>query len=63
MNKSALDGVKAFIFDLDGTLIDTEKIYRQVWPKATADLGYELVEAFVNIERQIGEVRFDDVNG
>ena len=32
--------IKAVIFDLDGTLIDTEKIYRQVWPAAMASLGY-----------------------
>ena len=32
--------IKAFIFDLDGTLIDTEKIYRVIWPKAMASLGY-----------------------
>ena len=34
-----LNNVKAFIFDLDGTLIDTEKIYRMLWPKAVADMG------------------------
>lgn len=33
--------VKAVIFDLDGTLIDTEKIYRVIWPKAMKQLGYE----------------------
>jgi len=32
--------VKAVIFDLDGTLIDTEKIYRQIWPEAMRQLGY-----------------------
>lgn len=32
--------VKAVIFDLDGTLIDTEKIYRIIWPKAVAQMGY-----------------------
>lgn len=36
-----MDNVRAVIFDLDGTLIDTEKIYRQIWPKAMAQLGYE----------------------
>lgn len=30
------------IFDLDGTLIDTEKLYRKYWPMALADYGYEL---------------------
>ena len=32
----------AFIFDLDGTLIDTEKLYRKYWPMALRDFGYEL---------------------
>lgn len=36
----SLDNVKAFIFDMDGTLIDTEKIYRVIWPKAMESLGY-----------------------
>ena len=31
-----------FIFDLDGTLIDTEKLYRKYWPMVLADYGYEL---------------------
>ena len=33
-----LHDVKAVIFDLDGTLIDTEKYYRICWPKALAHL-------------------------
>lgn len=36
--------VKAVIFDLDGTLIDTEKIYKIVWPKAIADMGHVMTE-------------------
>lgn len=32
--------IKALIFDLDGTLIDTEKIYRVIWPQTMADMGY-----------------------
>ena len=32
-------GVRAVIFDLDGTLIDTEKYYRIFWPKALAQFG------------------------
>lgn len=35
-----IENVKAVIFDLDGTLIDTEKIYRMVWPLAMEELGY-----------------------
>ncbi len=33
---------KAVIFDLDGTLIDTERYYRRVWPQAAAHFGFEM---------------------
>ncbi len=49
-----LDGIKAVIFDLDGTLIDTEKIYRQVWPKAIAELGYEMKDEYYLAMRSLG---------
>ena len=32
--------IKAVIFDLDGTLIDTEKYYRTCWPLALEKFGY-----------------------
>lgn len=34
--------IKAVIFDLDGTLIDTEKVYQKVWPKTVRELGFEM---------------------
>ncbi len=34
--------IKAVIFDLDGTLTDTEKFYQIAWPKALAHFGYEM---------------------
>ena len=37
-----MEDIRAVIFDLDGTLIDTEKIYSVVWPRAVADMGYEM---------------------
>lgn len=40
----AMESLKAVIFDLDGTLIDTERIYRITWPKACADLGYTMTD-------------------
>lgn len=40
----SLVNVKAFIFDLDGTLIDTEKIYRKIWPEAMKLLGYTFTD-------------------
>ncbi len=33
--------VKAVIFDMDGTLIDTEKYYRIFWPMALKQFGYD----------------------
>ena len=33
--------VKAVIFDLDGTLTDTEKYYQAAWPEALRRCGYE----------------------
>lgn len=34
--------IKAVLFDLDGTLTDTEKIYQTAWPKALAHFGYHM---------------------
>ncbi|WP_029674713.1 HAD family hydrolase [Butyrivibrio sp. VCB2006] len=33
--------IKAVIFDLDGTLTDTEKYYQIAWPKALEHFGYK----------------------
>ena len=33
--------IKAVIFDLDGTLTDTEKFYQKAWPEALAHFGYK----------------------
>ena len=44
----------AFIFDLDGTLIDTEKLYRKYWPMALKDYGYELSDERALMLRSLG---------
>lgn len=50
----SLENIKAFIFGLDGTLIDTEKIYRQVWPQAMKSLGYEYTDVQYLSMRSLG---------
>ena len=43
--KAALKNVpKAVIFDLDGTLIDTERFYHKVWPEAAEHFGYMMTD-------------------
>lgn len=51
MFKNRIDAV---IFDLDGTLIDTEKIYRIVWPRALRDMGYEMTDEQYLAMRSLG---------
>lgn len=46
--------IKAFIFDLDGTLIDTERIYRMLWPKAVEQMGYTLSDEMYLSLRSLG---------
>ena len=50
--------IKAVIFDMDGTLIDTEKYYRIFWPKALAHFGYEMSDEQAlsrSEERRVGK--------
>jgi DNA helicase-2/ATP-dependent DNA helicase PcrA len=54
MQQSATD-IKAVIFDLDGTLIDTEKYYRTCWPKALAHFGYDMTDAQALSLRSLGQ--------
>ena len=45
---------RAVIFDLDGTIIDTEKYYHRVWPEAVAHFGYKMSEEQVLFLRSLG---------
>lgn len=46
--------MEAIIFDLDGTLIDTEKYYRIAWPKALARFGYDMSDEQALFIRSLG---------
>ncbi len=45
---------KAVLFDLDGTLIDTEKYYRRYWPQSLAHFGYEMTDQQALTLRSLG---------
>lgn len=46
--------IQAVIFDMDGTLIDTEKYYRIFWPKALAVFGYHMSDEQALSMRSLG---------
>lgn len=46
--------IKTVIFDLDGTLLDTEKYFKVFWPKAAAAFGYEMSEEQALSLRSLG---------
>lgn len=39
--------IKGAVFDMDGLLIDTEKLYLKYWKKAAADFGYDMQDGHV----------------
>lgn len=47
--------IKAVIFDMDGTLIDTEKYYRMFWPKALAAFGLAMTDEQALCMRSLGK--------
>lgn len=50
----SFENIKAFIFDLDGTLIDTEKIYREIWPITIDLLGHKMTDEMYLSLRSLG---------
>ena len=45
--------LKAVIFDVDGTLLDTERIYMQAWKDAAAELGYVMTDELLRKTRAV----------
>ena len=46
--------IKAVIFDMDGTLLDTEKYYIMFWPKALEHFGYQITREQILTMRSLG---------
>ena len=46
--------IKAVLFDLDGTLLDTEKYFRICWPKAFEHFGYKMSDQDALSLRSLG---------
>lgn len=46
--------INTIIFDMDGTLIDTEKYYRIFWPKALEVFGYSMTDEQALTMRSLG---------
>ena len=47
--------IKAVIFDMDGTLLDTEKYYIVFWPKALEHFGYKITREQALTLRSLGQ--------
>lgn len=49
-----MERIRAVLFDMDGTLIDTECHYRVCWPKALAEFGYHMTDEQALAMRSLG---------
>ena len=62
MEAKAIEGIETILFDMDGTLLDTEKIYQHYWRKAAKELGYTMtVEQGLRF-RSLGHPFVEDVS-
>ena len=50
-----MKNIRAVLFDLDGTLVDTEKYYRICWPKAFEHFGYAMSDQQYLSIRSLGK--------
>lgn len=49
-----MEQVQAVLFDMDGTLIDTECYYRRCWPEALKAFGYQMTDEQALFMRSLG---------
>lgn len=45
---------QTFFFDMDGTILDTEKLYRKYWKQAAEDCGYHMTDSQALAMRSMG---------
>lgn len=50
-----ISGIKAILFDMDGTLVDTEPLYRRFWRTALKEFGRTLTEDMADEMRSLGK--------
>lgn len=64
MNNSVIKGA---VFDMDGVLIDTEKLYVRFWRQSAADFGYTMSEEQVfgirSLARKFADVKLREMFG
>lgn len=59
--------LRGAVFDMDGVLIDTEKLYVRFWRQSAADFGYNMTEEHVfgirSLARKFANVRLKNIFG
>ena len=59
--------IQAVIFDMDGLMFDTEKIYTKTWPMAAEIYGYKVTEDIVvkaiGLNAESGRMYFESIYG
>lgn len=59
--------IKAVLFDMDGVILDTEKLYTRFWKEAAQSLGYpmthEMALGMRSLSREVGERQLKEYLG